>query len=158
MPRKITPFLWFDNQAEEAANFYVSIFKDSEVLDITRNGASGPGPEGSVLIVSFRLEDQEFAALNGGAHFTFDEAISFVVDCESQAEVDYFWDKLSEGGEPGPCGWLKDKFGLSWQIVPSVLSTLMQDPDPKKTGRVSEAMMEMTKLDITALQRAYDLA
>ena len=141
MPRKITPFLWFNDQAEEAMHFYISIFKDSEVLDITRNGASGPGPEGSVLVVSFRLEGQEFAALNGGPQFTLDEAISFVVDCETQEEVDYFWDKLSAGGEPGPCGWLKDRFGLSWQIVPSIRGALMGDADPKKAGNVHRAMM-----------------
>lgn len=158
MPRKITPFLWFDNQAEEAMNFYLSVFQDSEVLEITRNVEGGPGPEGSVLVVSFRLGSQEFMALNGGSHFKLDEAISFVVDCANQEEVDYFWEKLSEGGESSQCGWLKDKFGLSWQIVPSVLSTLMQDTDPKKASNVHRAMMQMSKLSIAQLQAAYDAA
>lgn len=156
MPRKITPFLWFENRAEEAMNFYISVFKDSEVLEITRNVEGGPGPEGSVLVVSFRLESQEFMALNGGPHVKLDEAISFVVDCADQEEVDYFWEKLSEGGESGPCGWLKDKFGLSWQIVPSVLATLMSDADFRRASSVHRAMMQMSKLDIAALQDAHD--
>ncbi len=157
MPRKITPFLWFDCQAEEAVNFYVSIFEDSEVLEIWRNVEGGPGPEGSVLVVSFRLEGQEFM-VHGGSHVKLNEAVSFVVDCAGQEEVDYFWEKLSEGGEQGQCGWLKDKFGLSWQIVPSILGTLMSDPDPKKASSTTQAMMQMTKLDIAALQEAHDAA
>lgn len=155
MMQKITPFLWFDNQAEEAMNFYVSIFQNSEVVNVTRFGEAGPGPEGSAMIATFRLDGQEFMALNGGPHFQFTEAISFFVDCETQDEVDYFWDKLSEGGETSQCGWLKDKFGLSWQIVPSILGELMQDEDPEKAKRVTQAMLQMTKIDIAQLQQAY---
>jgi predicted 3-demethylubiquinone-9 3-methyltransferase (glyoxalase superfamily) len=155
MPQKITPFLWFDDQAEEAMHFYVSIFENSEVLDVTRYGEAGPGPEGSVTIATFRLEGQEFMALNGGRHYTFTEATSFFVTCETQEEVDYFWDKLSDGGETGQCGWLKDKFGLSWQIVPSILGELMQDEDTERANAVMQAMLQMTKLDIAQLQQAY---
>ncbi len=154
--KKITPFLWFDNQAEEAANFYVSIFRNSRVLDVTRYGDAGPGPKGAVMTVNFVLDGQEFTALNGGPVFKFTEAISFTVDCETQEEVDYYWQRLSDGIFEGQCGWLKDKFGLSWQIVPSVLGALLRDPDPARAQRAMRAMLQMKKLDITALQRAAD--
>lgn len=154
---KMMPFLWFDNQAEEAAKFYVSVFKNSKVLGVSRYGDAGPGPKGSAMTVSFELDGQQFTALNGGPqHFGFSEAISFYVDCETQAEVDELWEKLTAGGEPGPCGWLKDKYGLSWQIVPRVLSELLGDKDPAKANRVMQAMLKMGKLDIAGLQRAYD--
>jgi predicted 3-demethylubiquinone-9 3-methyltransferase (glyoxalase superfamily) len=153
--QKITPFLWFDNNAEEAVNHYTSIFKNSKVLGLTRNGKGGPGPEGSVLVASFVLDGVQFSALNGGPMFKFNEAISMAVDCESQAEVDELWARLCEGGSPSQCGWLKDKFGLSWQIVPRVLIELLQDPDPAKAQRVMGAMLQMTKIDIAALQRAH---
>src|SRR5712691_580399 len=153
--QKITTFLWFDNNAEEAMNHYVSIFKNSKVLSVTRYGEAGPGPSGTVMVCSFQLEGQEFAALNGGPQFKFTEAISLVVHCDSQKEVDDLWAKLTKGGAPGQCGWLKDKFGLSWQIVPRVMIGLLQDKDPAKSGRVMQAMMRMTKIDIAALQRAH---
>jgi len=153
---KITPFLWFDNQAEEAANFYVSIFKNSKIVNVSRYGEAGPGPKGSAMTVVFQLDGQEFIALNGGPHFRFTEAISFAVDCKTQQEVDEYWEKLSAGGKPGQCGWLKDKYGLSWQIVPSILGQLLGDKDPQKSKRAMEAMLKMTKLDIAALQRAYE--
>ena len=153
--QKISPFLWFDHQAEEAMHFYVSIFKNSKVLGLTRYGEAGPGPAGSVMIASFELEGQQFTALNGGPQFKFTEAISFVVDCRDQADVDVLWDKLSAGGEAGQCGWLKDKFGLSWQIVPTVLIEQINDPDPEKSTRVMRAMFEMTRIDIAKLQKAY---
>ena len=146
--QKIIPFLWFDNQAEEAMNFYTSIFKNSKVGNITRYGDAGPGPKGSVMTVSFELEGQEFTALNGGPEFKFTEAISFFVNCKSQEEVDELWEKLSAGGEEGPCGWLKDKFGVSWQIVPTVLIEMLNDPDPEKSKRVTEAMLQVKKIDI----------
>ena len=152
--QKITTFLWFDNNAEEAMKHYVSIFKNSKILSVTRNGKAGPGPAGTVLVGSFQLEGQEFTALNGGPQFKFTEAISLVVNCDSQKEVDDFWTKLSAGGAPGQCGWLKDKFGLSWQITPRVLIELLQDKDPVKSQRVMQAMMQMTKIDIAELQRA----
>ena len=154
--QKITTFLWFDSNAEEAMNHYVSIFKNSKIVNVTRYGDAGPGPAGTVMVGTFQLEGQEFAALNGGPLFKFTEAISLVVDCESQQEVDEFWAKLSAGGAPGQCGWLKDKFGLSWQIVPRVLIELMQDPDPEKSRRVMQAMMQMTKIDIARLKQAHD--
>jgi predicted 3-demethylubiquinone-9 3-methyltransferase (glyoxalase superfamily) len=154
--QKISPFLWFDDQAEEAMNFYVSIFKNSKVGKVTRYGDAGPGPKGSVMTASFELEGQPFTALNGGPHFKFTEAVSFVVDCETQEEVDEFWERLSEGGQTQQCGWLKDKFGLSWQITPSVLIELMNDPDPQKSRRVTEAMLQMTKIDIAKLRQAYE--
>lgn len=154
--QKITPFLWFDGQAEEAANFYTSIFKNSKVNNISRYGDAGPGPKGSVMTVDFQIEGQEFVALNGGPHFKFTEAISFVVNCETQEEVDEFWEKLSEGGQKSQCGWLKDKYGLSWQIVPTILTKLMLDKDPEKAARVTNAMLQMTKIDIAKLQKAYD--
>ncbi len=154
--QKISPFLWFDGNAEEAVNFYVSIFKNSKILTISRYGDSGPGPKGSVMVVKFQLNGQEFMALNGGPAFKFTEAISFLVNCESQQEVDELWEKLTAGGKEIQCGWLKDKFGLAWQIVPTVLGELMADKDPKKAARVMQAMMQMTKIDINKLQQAYD--
>src|SRR5262245_3171514 len=155
MPR-ISPFLWFNTQAEEAAMLYTSIFPNSKITEIQRYGAGGPGPEGSVMVVQFELDGQKVTALNGGPeHFTFNESMSMYVDCQDQAEVDAYWDSLTaDGGEPGPCGWLKDKFGLSWQIVPTVLSQLLSDPDPGRAGRAMQAMMQMTKLDIKTLQDA----
>ncbi|MCG3160149.1 MAG: hypothetical protein JMDDDDMK_01185 [Acidobacteria bacterium] len=149
--QKITPYLWFENQAEEAMNYYVSIFKNSKVLSVNRAGAEGP-----VISVTFQLDGQEFFALNGGPQFKFTEAVSFFVNCETQQEVDELWEKLSEGGEEGRCGWLKDKYGLSWQIIPSTLGKLMQDKDPEKAQRVVKAMLQMNKIDIKALQQAYD--
>jgi predicted 3-demethylubiquinone-9 3-methyltransferase (glyoxalase superfamily) len=153
--QKITPFLWFDTQAEEAANFYVSIFPDSEVLSVSHYGDGSPGPAGSVMTVSFRLAGQDVIALNGGPMFRFTEAFSFTIDCASQEEVDRYWEQLTaDGGEPGPCGWLKDKYGLSWQVVPRALHELLQDPDPERAKRAMQAMLQMGKLDIAALQRA----
>jgi predicted 3-demethylubiquinone-9 3-methyltransferase (glyoxalase superfamily) len=153
--QKIAPFLWFDTQAEEAAKFYVGVFRNSRIGRITRYGEAGPGPKGSVMTVEFELEGQHFTALNGGPQFKFTEAISFSVDCKTQKEVDEFWEKLSAGGEEGPCGWLKDKYGLSWQINPTVLGEMLNDPDPKKAKRVMEAMLTMKKIDIAALKKAY---
>ena len=138
--QKITPFLWFDNNAEEAMNFYVSIFKNSKVLTVSRYGDAGPGPKGTVMTVDFELDGQRFAALNGGPTFKFTEAISLVVNCDTQEEIDYFWEKLTDGGEPGPCGWLKDKFGLSWQVVPAVAIEMMQDQDRERANRVMQAV------------------
>ena len=154
--QKITPFLWFDGKAEEAMNFYTSIFKNSKKGRITRYGEAGPGPKGTVMSAIFQLDGQEFFALNGGPHFTFSPAISFFVTCETQQEVDEFWEKLSAGGEKQRCGWLKDKFGVTWQIVPSVLDKLLQDKDAGKSKRVMQAMMQMNKLDFERLQNAYD--
>jgi predicted 3-demethylubiquinone-9 3-methyltransferase (glyoxalase superfamily) len=154
--QKITPFLWFDGQAEEAANFYVAIFKNSRIVKITRYGDAGPGPAGTAMTVAFQLDGLDFIALNGGPHFKFSEAISFSVDCKTQQEVDECWAKLSEGGQEGQCGWLKDKFGLSWQIIPSALGKLLNDPDPQKSKRVMEAMLRMKKIDIQSLQKAYE--
>jgi predicted 3-demethylubiquinone-9 3-methyltransferase (glyoxalase superfamily) len=153
---KITPFLWFDNNAEEAMNFYVSIFKNSKVLNVTRYGDAGPGPKGTVMTAEFQLDGQEYVALNGGPIFKFTEAISFVVNCETQEEVDYFWEKLSDGGEKSRCGWLKDKFGLSWQVVPTILAELIADKDPEKSQRVMQAMLRMNKIEIEPLKRAYE--
>ena len=150
MTQKITPFLWFDSQAEEAMNFYVSIFKNSKALSVT------PGPNGKAMSVTFRLEDQEFMALNAGPQFKFTEAISFFVNCETQAEVDELWGKLTEGGEESNCGWLKDKFGLSWQIIPKALGEMLQDKDPVKAQRVMQAMLKMNKIDTQVLKQAYD--
>src|SRR6185436_11078309 len=152
--RKITPFLWFDNQAEEAVKFYTSIFKNSRIGKIARYGDTGPGPKGTVMTVEFQLEGQEFVALNGGPHFKFTEAISFVVNCKTQAEVDKFWKKLSAGGKKVQCGWLKDKYGLSWQIVPTVLGELVSSKDAAKSQHVMEAMLKMDKLDIKKLKQA----
>ena len=152
--QKINPFLWFDNQAEEAMNFYTSIFKNSRVVSISRYGEAGPGPAGSVMVASFELEGQKFMALNGGPGFPFSEAISFFVNCQTQEEVDYLWEKLCAGGKPSRCGWLTDKFGVTWQIIPTVLGELMADKDPEKSKRVMQAMLQMTKLDIEGLRRA----
>lgn len=152
--QKITPFLWFDTQAEEAAHFYTSIFKNAKISMVTRYGDAGPGPKGSVQTIAFELEGQKFTALNGGPHFKFTEAISFVVTCETQEEVDEYWKRLTEGGHEVQCGWLKDKYGLSWQIVPTALFRLLQNPDPAKTNRVMQAMFKMKKLDIAGLENA----
>jgi predicted 3-demethylubiquinone-9 3-methyltransferase (glyoxalase superfamily) len=154
--QKITPFLWFDDQAEEAINFYSSIFKNSRIKNVSRYGEAGPGPAGTVMSATFELEGQEFMALNGGPQYQFTEAISFFVNCQTQAEVDELWHKLSAGGEEGPCGWLKDKYGLSWQIIPTALGEMLGDKDPEKARRVMEAMLQMKKIDIKTLQRAYD--
>jgi len=154
--QKITPFLWFNGNAEAAMNFYLSIFKNSKVGRVTRYGDAGPGPKGTVMSATFQLEGQEFFALNGGPQFSFTPAISFFVSCETQQEVDELWEKLSAGGSKDQCGWLKDKFGLSWQIVPSLLGRLLGDKDPQKANRVMKAMMQMQKLDIKGLQQAYD--
>jgi predicted 3-demethylubiquinone-9 3-methyltransferase (glyoxalase superfamily) len=160
--QKITPFLWFDNQAEEAVSFYISIFRNSGIVSIARYGEEGAEasgrPTGTVMTIAFRLDGQEFVALNGGPIFKFTEAISFVVNCESQDEVDRYWEKLSEGGDPKAqqCGWLKDKYGLSWQIVPTVLITLLNDPDPERSRRVMKAMLQMKKIDIATLKKAAD--
>jgi len=154
--QKITPFLWYDTQAHEAAEHYVSIFPDSKIESITRFGDEVPGPKGRVMTVTFELAGQRFMALNGGPMFPFTEAISFFVDCKDQAELDGYWEKLLEGGEESQCGWLKDKFGVSWQIVPSVLGEMMSDPDPQRAQRVTEAMLKMIKLDINELKQAYD--
>jgi predicted 3-demethylubiquinone-9 3-methyltransferase (glyoxalase superfamily) len=154
--QKITPYLWFDNQAEEAANYYVSIFKNSKIVNIARYGEAGPGPAGTVLTVAFELEGQDFVALNGGPQFTFSPAISFFVNCETQDEVDELWEKLSEGGAAEQCGWLKDKYGVSWQIIPAVLIEMLNDPDPEKSPRVMKAMLQMDKIDIDGLKQAYE--
>jgi predicted 3-demethylubiquinone-9 3-methyltransferase (glyoxalase superfamily) len=154
--QKIHPFLWFNNNAEEAMNFYLSIFKNSKVLTITRYGDAGPGPKGTVMTAEFELDGEKFVALNGGPHFKFTEAVSFVVDCQSQEEVDYFWERLSAGGEKSRCGWLKDKFGLSWQVVPTILGELMSNKDPEKSKRVMEAMLQMDKIEIEPLKRASE--
>lgn len=154
--QKITPFLWFDNQAEEAMNFYTSIFKNSKISNVSRYGEAGPGPAGSVMTATFELEGQEFIVLNGGPQYKFTEAVSFLVNCNSQEEVDILWAKLTEGGEEGPCGWLKDKFGLSWQIIPTALPEMLNDPDPEKAQRVMQAMLQMKKIDLPTLKRAYD--
>lgn len=155
MMPKITPFLWFDGQAEEAAHFYTSIFENSKIEGVTRYGDVGPGPKGTVMTVAFQLDGQEFVALNGGPQFPFTEAVSFVVNCATQKEIDYFWDKLSAGGQQIECGWLKDKYGLSWQIVPAELSKMLQDPDPDTTNRVMQAVLQMIKPDIQRLEQAY---
>ena len=154
--QKITPFLWFDNNAEEAVNFYISIFPNSRILNVSRYGDAGPWPKGSVMTISFDLQGQQFTALNGGPVFKFNEAVSFFVNCESQHEVDELWNKLVSGGTPSQCGWLKDKFGLSWQIIPSALMRLMGDKNPAKSHRVMQAMLKMNKIDIGVLQQAYD--
>jgi predicted 3-demethylubiquinone-9 3-methyltransferase (glyoxalase superfamily) len=154
--QKITPFLWFDGRAEEAAELYTSLFKNSKVITVARYGEGGPGPKGSAMTVKFQLEGQEFVALNGGPHYHFTPAVSFVVDCKTQQEVDHFWSKLSQGGQEMPCGWVSDKFGLSWQVVPTVLPELLTDKDAAKAQRVMNAMMQMKKIDIAALQRAAE--
>ena len=154
--QKITPFLWFDDNAEEAVNFYVSIFKNSKINGMARYGEVGPGVAGTVMTVDFELEGQNFVALNGGPEFSFTPAISFFVSCETQQEIDRLWDKLTEGGKEVACGWLQDKYGVSWQIVPTILARLMQDKDVEKAQRVTKAMLQMVKIDIKALQEAYE--
>jgi predicted 3-demethylubiquinone-9 3-methyltransferase (glyoxalase superfamily) len=153
-PQKITNFLWFNDNAEEAANFYTSVFKNSKILNITRYGEPGPGPKGSVMTVDFELDGQKFVALNGGPTFKFTEAISLMVNCDTQEEIDYFWEKLSEGGAKVECGWVKDKFGLSWQVVPAILDQLLVGADQEKTDRVMKAVMTMKKLDLKQLEEA----
>jgi predicted 3-demethylubiquinone-9 3-methyltransferase (glyoxalase superfamily) len=153
--QRISPCLWFDGQAEEAANFYVSVFKNSRITAVSRYREAGPGPNG-VMVVGLELDGQSFTALNGGPMFKFTEAISMVVHCETQAEVDHYWEKLSAGGQEGRCAWLKDKFGVSWQIVPTALIELMQAKDARKSARVMKAMLQMTKIDIASLQQAYE--
>jgi predicted 3-demethylubiquinone-9 3-methyltransferase (glyoxalase superfamily) len=153
--QKITPFLWFDHQAEEAAQFYTGVYKNSRITGIARYGEGSPLPAGTAMTVTFVLDGMEFTALNGGPYAPFTPAISFYVNCETQVEVDELWDKLTDGGEAVQCGWLKDKYGISWQIVPSILAELMQDKDPAKVARVTQAMLKMVKLDIAGLKRAY---
>jgi predicted 3-demethylubiquinone-9 3-methyltransferase (glyoxalase superfamily) len=152
--QKITPFLWFDTEGEDAAKFYTSVFPNSKIGEIARYGSAGPRPEGTVMTVSFELDGQRFVALNGGPEFTFSEAVSFLVNCDTQDEVDSYWSALSEGGEEGPCGWLKDRFGLSWQIVPNRLPELLADPDRERAQRVMEAMLKMKKIEVDELERA----
>jgi predicted 3-demethylubiquinone-9 3-methyltransferase (glyoxalase superfamily) len=154
--QKITPFLWFDGKAEEAVNFYTAIFPNSKIVNMARYGEAGPGPKGSVMSATFELHGQEFIALNGGPMFTFSPAISLFVHCETQEEVDRFWERLSEGGEKQRCGWLRDKFGVSWQVVPAVLGQLLQDKDTEKSKRVMNAMLQMDKIDISLLRKAYE--
>jgi predicted 3-demethylubiquinone-9 3-methyltransferase (glyoxalase superfamily) len=153
--QKITTFLWFDDNAEQAINHYVSIFKNSKIVSLIRHGEAGPGPKGTVLVGTFEIEGQQFMALNGGAKFKFTEAISLFVNCETQEEVDTLWDNLSAGGRKDRCGWLQDKFGLSWQIIPSVLGEMLQDKDPERANRVMKAMLQMDKIDIRRLRQAY---
>jgi predicted 3-demethylubiquinone-9 3-methyltransferase (glyoxalase superfamily) len=153
----ITPFLWFDTQAEEAANFYTSIFRNSKILHVSRYGDAGPGPKGSAMVVNFQLAGQEFTALNGGPRFQFSEAFSFLVNCDNQREIDEYWTKLTaDGGQESMCGWLKDKFGFSWQVVPTELGRLMSSKDPRKVNRVMEALLKMRKLDIATLKAAAE--
>jgi len=154
--QKLTTFLWFDNNAEEATNFYVSLFKNARILNVARYGDAGPGPKNTVMTVNFEVNGQEFIALNGGPRFKFTEAISFVINCETQEEVDYYWSRLAEGGEESRCGWVRDRFGLWWQVVPTLLGKLMSDPNPEKAERVMAAMLQMAKIDIEPLQRAYE--
>jgi predicted 3-demethylubiquinone-9 3-methyltransferase (glyoxalase superfamily) len=154
--QKITPFLWFDGKAEEAMNFYTSIFKNSKVGSVTRYGEGGPRPKGTVMSATFQLDGQPFMALNGGPQFTFSPAISFYVNCETQEEVDELWEKLSEGGKKERCGWLKDKYGLSWQIIPTALGKMLGDKDPEKSKKVMKAMLQMSKIDINGLKQAYE--
>jgi predicted 3-demethylubiquinone-9 3-methyltransferase (glyoxalase superfamily) len=153
---KITPCLWFDTQAEDAAKHYISIFPNSAVVSTSHYGEGGPGPKGGVMTVEFDLDGQRYLGLNGGPHFKFTEAISLMVECKSQEDVDYYWHKLLQGGEESQCGWLKDKFGLSWQVFPTILPQMLKDPDPKKAKRVMEAMMKMRKIEIPALKKAYE--
>ncbi len=154
--QKITPCLWFDTQGEEAANFYTSVFKNSRITDISRYGEAGPRPAGTVMTVAFELDGQPFVALNGGPEFTFNEAVSFQINCANQDEVDHYWNSLTEGGQEGPCGWLKDKFGVSWQVVPTALSELLNDPDPGRSQRAMKAMLQMGKIDIETIRKAAD--
>jgi predicted 3-demethylubiquinone-9 3-methyltransferase (glyoxalase superfamily) len=153
--QRIVPFLWFDGKAEEAMNFYVSVFKHSKVVRVTRYGEAGPGPKGTVMSATFQLEGQDFYALNGGPQYSFTPAVSFFVSCETQQEVDELWEKLSAGGRKDRCGWLQDKYGLSWQIIPTALGKMLQDKDPAKAGRVMQAMLQMEKIDIQRLEQAY---
>jgi predicted 3-demethylubiquinone-9 3-methyltransferase (glyoxalase superfamily) len=156
MPTKITPNLWFDTEAEEAAAFYISVFKNSRIVNVTHYTEAGPRAAGTVMTVEFELDGHRFVGINGGPQFTFDEAVSFEIDCETQEEIDYFWARLSEGGEEGPCGWVKDRFGLSWQVVPTGMEELFSDPDPQRAARAMKAMLQMGKLDIAALRSAAD--
>jgi predicted 3-demethylubiquinone-9 3-methyltransferase (glyoxalase superfamily) len=153
---KIIPNLWFDTEAEEAAAFYLSVFPNSRIRKVSHYGDGGPRPAGMVMTVEFELDGQRFVGINGGPEFTFDEAVSFQISCEDQDEVDHYWDRLSDGGEEGPCGWLKDRFGLSWQVVPTAFEELLADPDPSRAQRATQAMFSMTKLDIAALRSAAD--
>ena len=153
---KITPNLWFDTEAEEAADFYISVFKNSRVVNVARYTEAGPREAGMVMTVEFELDGQRFVGINGGPQFTFDEAVSFQIDCDTQDDVDYYWERLSEGGKEGPCGWLRDKYGLSWQVVPTGMDELFADPDPERARRAMEAMLKMSKLDIAVLQSAAD--
>ncbi len=156
---KITPFLWFDNEAEEAATFYTSIFPHSKILSRSHYGDGGPKPKGTVLVVSFELDGHRFLALNGGPQFKFNESVSFMVECKNQEEIDRYWDRLlAGGGQPGQCGWLKDRYGLSWQVVPTILGEMLQDKDAERANRVQQALYQMTKLDIRALRDAYEHA
>ena len=154
--QKITPCMWFDDQAEEAVNFYISIFRDSKILNVTRYGDAGPGPKGEVMYIMFQIEGQEFMALNGGPHFSFTPAISFFVNCETQEEVDELWEKLVDGGEEEQCGWLKDKYGVSWQIIPSGLVEMLYGEENEKSRRAMEAMLQMQKIDIEEIRKAYE--
>jgi predicted 3-demethylubiquinone-9 3-methyltransferase (glyoxalase superfamily) len=156
MQQKIVPTLWFDTEAEEAAGFYVSVFKDARIVGTTRYGEAGPGPAGTVMTVEFELAGQRFVGINGGPQFTFDEAVSFQITCEDQEEVDYYWERLTEGGQESQCGWLKDRFGLSWQVVPTGMDEALNDPDPERARRAMEAMLGMVKLDIAAIRSAAD--
>jgi predicted 3-demethylubiquinone-9 3-methyltransferase (glyoxalase superfamily) len=156
MPQKIVPNLWFDIEAEEAAGYYISVFKNSRIVNVTHYTESAPRPAGMVMTVEFELDGQRFVGINGGPEFKFDEAVSFQIDCETQEEIDYYWERLSDGGEEGPCGWLKDRFGLSWQVVPTGMEELFADPDPKRAERAMQAMLGMRKLDIAALRSAAD--
>jgi predicted 3-demethylubiquinone-9 3-methyltransferase (glyoxalase superfamily) len=156
MPTKITPNLWFDTEAEEAAAFYISVFKNSRIVNVTHYTEAGPRAAGTVMTVEFELDGQRFVGINGGPEFTFSEAVSFEIDCETQEEIDYFWARLSDGGEEGPCGWLKDRFGMSWQVVPTGMDELFADPDPQRAERAMKAMLKMGKLDIAALRSAAD--
>jgi len=156
VPQKIIPNLWFDTQAEEAATFYTSVFKNSRIVGVTRYTEAGPRPAGMVMTVEFELDGQRFVGINGGPEFTFDEAVSFQINCDSQDEIDYYWERLCEGGQEGPCGWLKDKYGLSWQVVPTGMDEMFNDSDPERATRAMQAMLGMGKIDIAALQRAAD--
>ncbi|SCL33703.1 Glyoxalase superfamily enzyme, possibly 3-demethylubiquinone-9 3-methyltransferase [Micromonospora rhizosphaerae] len=156
MRQKITPNLWFDTQAEEAANFYISVFDNSRIVNVTRYTEAGPRPAGMVMTVEFELAGQRFVGINGGPEFTFTEAVSFQINCETQDEIDYYWERLSEGGQEGPCGWLKDRYGLSWQVVPTGMEEMLNDPDPERARRAMQAMLGMGKIDIAALRSAAD--
>jgi predicted 3-demethylubiquinone-9 3-methyltransferase (glyoxalase superfamily) len=156
MQQKITPNLWFDTEAEDAANFYVSVFKDARIVNVSRYTEAGPRPAGTVMTVDFELNGQRFTGINGGPEFKFDEAVSFLITCEDQDEVDYYWEKLGEGGQEGPCGWVKDRYGLSWQVVPKGMEELFASEDPERASRAMAAMLKMGKLDIAALRAAAD--